>query len=107
MSDSRAYFDVLSQDCCSTHADVAEGKMMSSPGLKVKGKIFAFYHKSAMGFRLGPQFDPELFGISAWEPLSPFKTKPPLAGWLMVKEQEKKEWENLITLSLEYTRTLA
>jgi hypothetical protein len=80
--------------------------MMSSPGLKYNNKVFAFYHKGNMGFRLGPQFSPPQHGIKFAKPLSPFKTKPPLKGWYVIDQIEKDLWPVLAEMALEFTMTL-
>lgn len=79
----------------SSYPDVILGKMMSDPALKYKDKVFAFYHKKEMGFRLGSKFDPQKFGIAETKPLSPFKTKPPLRGWFIISGNESRLWEIL------------
>ena len=80
--------------------------MMSAPALKYKEKVFAFYHKQAMGFRLGPKFDPQKFGIVDAKPLSPFKTKPPLKGWFIISEANSRFWEMLTKRALDFTMSL-
>ena len=72
--------------------DVHLGKMMSSPGLKYKDKVFAFYHRESMRFRLGPNFDPV--------------KKPPLKGWFIVEKYESDTWDKLAEIALEFTKTL-
>lgn len=86
--------------------DVCVGKMMSSPGIKFKDKVFAFLHKESMGFRLGPSFNPDESGLQSIHPLSPFKTKAPLKGWYVVDAEEHDSWEALAKLALDFTRTL-
>lgn len=82
------------------------GKMMSSPGLKYRDKVFAFYKNGEMGFRLGPKFDPDKFGLTNAKPLSPFKTKPPLRGWYIIEKNESNLWDTLATMALDYTKTI-
>ena len=79
---------------------------MSSPGLKFKDNVFSFYHKEAMGFRLGPDFDPEKMGVKNARPLSPFKNKPPLRGWFILEKFESYSWDVLTKMALEFTKTL-
>ena len=88
----------------SENKDVHLGKMMSSPGLKVNDKVFAFYHKETMGFRLGKEFDAEKFGLKTARWLSPFKTKPPLKAWYIIDFEEEGFWEELADMALEFTR---
>ncbi|MEQ9220019.1 MAG: hypothetical protein RLO17_18335 [Cyclobacteriaceae bacterium] len=85
---------------------VETGNMMSSPGLKYNNKVFAFFYKKKMGFRLGPNFDTQKWGLKNPEPLSPFKTKPPLKGWLMIDQNEMDLWEPLAEMALTFTQTL-
>lgn len=83
---------------------VTIGKMMSAPALQYRGKVFAFFHKGAMTFKLGKQFDPEAFGLREWSYLSPFKNKPPMRGWLVVQAQEKDQWPYLTELALAFVQ---
>ncbi len=85
---------------------VAAGNMMSSPGLKYKGRVFAFYYRDKMGFRLGLNFDPKKHGITKPQLLSPFKTKPPLKGWYLIDKHEMSYWESLTDMALTFTRTI-
>ncbi len=59
-----------------------------------------------MGFRLGPNFNPEKMGIKNAKPLSPFKKKPPLKGWFIVEKYESNSWDVLVEMALEFTKTL-
>ena len=59
MSLPKKLFDALVAKYSSSDPDVHLGKMMSSPSLKFKDNVFSFYHKETMGFRLGPNFNPE------------------------------------------------
>lgn len=106
MSDLEKKFGEVQVKWIENDPDVVEGNMMRSPGLKYKDKVFAFYHKERMGFRMGPQFDPEKFGLIDWGPLSPFKTKPPLKGWFMVGEGDARFWDELTGLALEFTKSI-
>ena len=106
MNQSEKQFELLVAKYFSIDADVHPGKMMSSPGLKFKDKVFAFYHKETMGFRLGPNFNPEKMGLKNAKPLSPFKKKPPLKGWFIIEKIENNTWDTLTELALEFTKTL-
>ncbi len=101
-----ALFNSISSRFCEANKGVHLGKMMSSPGLKFNNKVFAFYHKETMGFRLGTTFDPISFGLKNVKPLSPFKTKPPLKGWYVIEKEESVIWDNLAGLALDFTMTL-
>ncbi len=85
-------------DICSglsRRKDVQVGKMMSSPALKYKNKVFAFFYKESMGFKLETEEVLQENGISNYALLSPFKTKPPLKGWYIVDESYIELWEVL------------
>lgn len=106
MNKAETKFMSLVNKLSSADDDVFLGKMMSSPGIKYKDKVFAFFNKDAMGFRLDTEFDIKKFGVKNPKPLSPFKTKPPLKGWWIVDYEEHKLWESLTELSLSYTKSL-
>ncbi len=79
---------------------VSLGKMMSSPGIKFKNKVFAFYYNKQMVFRLGKEFDPKSFQIKKYSLLNPFKNKPPLAGWFQITFADQDKWEKLARQAL-------
>ena len=99
-------FNQIVEKIKAKNADVHLGKMMSSPGLKVNNKVFAFYHKETMGFRLGKAFDANKFGLKTAQWLSPFKTKPPLKAWYVIDAEEEEYWEDLAEMALTFTRNL-
>lgn len=80
--------------------DCSLGKMMSSPGLKYKNKVFAFLWKDKMGFKLGKDYDMGKHAIHNWEYLSPFKTKAPLTAWYIVDESYHDLWKDLTLIAL-------
>ena len=98
-SGEKVYLGIVER-LSSENPDVFPGKMMSSPGLKYKGKVFVFFHKPEMGFRLGPDFDPDVSGLETIRLLSPFKTKAPLKGWFLIGESESERWEQLAEQAL-------
>lgn len=81
---------------------ITTGKMMSAPALQYRGKVFAFFHKEAMTFKLGKDFDPESFGLREWSYLSPFKNKPPMRAWVVVEALEKDQWPQFTELALAF-----
>lgn len=99
MTEAALYFEYL-VDQYTKQAGVARGKMMSSPALKAKGKVFAFFHNERMTFKLGKDFDPDVYGLVDWKYLSPFKNKPPMKGWISVPFTQKKEWSKLTNQAL-------
>ena len=74
---------------------------MSSPGLKYKDKVFTFYYKDLMCFRLGRDFDPKTEEIAEWGYLSPFKAKPPMYDWVEIGENYAAKWSGLAEMALE------
>ncbi len=106
MNSPEEHYHAIAHKFTSADGEVYHGKMMHSPGLKYRDKVFAFFHKEAMGFRLGPNFDPEKMGVINAKPLSPFKTKPPLKGWFIIEKHEMDTWGMLTELSLEFTKTI-
>ncbi|HMB64318.1 MAG TPA: hypothetical protein VKN36_14660 [Eudoraea sp.] len=103
---TEAHFMALVSKFSSSDPEIILGKMMSSPALKYRDRVFAFYHKHEMGFRLGPGFDPKKSGIRNARPLSPFKTKPPLRGWYIIAANESNTWEFLTGRALDFTMSL-
>ena len=95
MDKEEKLFEKISETLSGENKSVTAGKMMSSPGIKFKNKIIAFYSKQEMIFRLGKAFQPEKFKIKKYSLLSPFKSKPPLAGWFQVPYSENRKWEKL------------
>lgn len=106
MTKAENKYNQLVEKLTASDKNISAGKMMSSPGIKYKDKVFAFFNKEAMGFRLGNDFDIVGFGVSNPKPLSPFKSKPPLKGWWILDYEEHKHWPQLAELSLSYTKTL-
>lgn len=79
---------------------VNSGRMMSAPGITFNRKVFAFYWKKEMIFRLGKDFDAKTFGLKDWQLLNPFKNRPPMAGWFCVPYSESRHWEELARRAL-------
>lgn len=101
MNDSALLFNTITDNLSTSYNEVSSGKMMSSPGIKYKTKVFAFYFGNQMVFRLGKSFDPESEGITQFSYLSPFKNKPPLKGWLEVPFIYHRKWPDLAEQALE------
>ena len=86
---------------------VSLGKMMHSPAIKVQGKVFAFFHKGAMIFKLDQQTDLFMAKFPGSGYLSPFKNKPPMKGWLNVPAEFSDNWENLAFEAMKTTESIA
>ena len=93
-------FNSIIEKLSGEYEDVSRGKMMSSPAITCKNKVFAFYHREEMIFRLGRDFDPQEFQIKKVKVLSPFKTKPPLLDWFHIAFSGPEKWEELARYAL-------
>lgn len=83
---------------------VKTGRMMSAPGITFNGKVFVFYWKKEMIFRLGKDFDASAFGLKDWHLLNSFKNRPPMTGWFCVPYSESRHWEELARRAIAATR---
>ena len=87
---------------------VEYGKMMSSPAVTFNGKVFAFFNDSdflrGVGVRLGRDHDIDGEGLTGWQPLSPFKTKPPLKDWFVIGPDDTEHWDRLARAALKVMR---
>lgn len=101
MDTAKSVFDEIAEHLLEVSEDVSLGKMMSSPGIKYKGKVFAYYDNQKMGFRLGKAFNPQSVQLVHYTMLSPFKTKPPLDGWFVVSSEHMDQWDNLARLAMQ------
>ncbi|MCG8481758.1 MAG: hypothetical protein MJA31_00470 [Clostridia bacterium] len=100
MSDFREYFNHIRAELTELE-NVEIGRMMSSEGITYKTKVFAFYYKDSMVFKLGKSFEPESLGLSNWAWLNPFKNKPPLKAWFVIPGEYENRWHELAHLALE------
>ena len=80
--------------------NIITGNMMSSPGIKYKNKVIAFYHRNEMIFRVGKEADLVKLGIRKPKFLSPFKSKPPMTGWICLGYGERSNWEKICRFAL-------
>ncbi|MDA3952458.1 MAG: hypothetical protein PF485_02355 [Bacteroidales bacterium] len=106
MEKERVFYNELVEKIISNFKGTYEGKMMSSPGVKFNNKVFVFYFKKDMVFRLGDEFSPLAFAIKNPRLLDPFKNKPPLKGWFVIGYDQKDRWEELSDLAFEFVKTL-
>ena len=81
--------------------DITTGNMMSSPGIKYKDKVIAFYYNDEMVIRLGKSADHKSLGINNPKFLNPFKHKPPMTGWVCFSSNDIGRWEKLTHVALE------
>ena len=92
-------WQALADSLIEKYEDVTWGKMMSAPALQYNGKVFAFFYKGVMTFKLGKGYDIEQHGIHEYEHLAPFKAKPPMTAWFIV--DDATHWQTLATIALE------
>ncbi len=105
ISEAALCFDHIVDEMTEQIDGVTAGPMMSSPGIKYKGKVIAFFIKDEMGFRLGKHTEPSDLGLAEFRPLSPFKNKGPLPGWFIVGNAHMDRWADLATYALEAMQT--
>ncbi len=103
MTEAEALYEYIRDKLCQEEG-VVIGKMMSSPAVKYKGKVFTFFHNEKMTFKLGKNFEPEEEGLQGCTYLNPFKNKPPMRAWIIVPYEEKDRWEDLAHLALNKIR---
>ena len=101
MTKGEKLFNKIADEMASTIPKCERGPMMSAPGIKYNGKVFAFFHEEEMTFKLGKDFDPVANDISYYSYLSPFKNKPPMKAWFQIPEELSHRWEELAQLALE------
>lgn len=92
-------FDSIAKNSIRNLQGCELGKMMSSPGLKYKNKVFAFFWDDHMGFKLGKEYDIAAHGSKKWSYLSPFKTKPPMKAWYVLPKEEAHLWDELTNVA--------
>jgi len=103
MEAKEALFQKIAEGLIAGEEGVDRGKMMSAPGIRYRGKVFAFFHEDKMTFKLGKDFDPEANNIKQFSLLNPFKNKPPMKAWFIIPEPA--HWERLALLALEKIRS--
>lgn len=88
-------FESIGEEMIARYPDVEWGKMMSSPALTYQNKVFAFFYRDIMVFRLGKGFEPTKFGVKDFRFLNPFKDRPPMKGWFEIPQSEDDHWASL------------
>ncbi|MEX0314117.1 MAG: hypothetical protein AB3N18_08065 [Allomuricauda sp.] len=98
-------FMEIREQFCIKYPEVTEGKMMSSPAIHYKSKVFAFFsRKQKMVFKLGKGYPLNELDVEISE-FNPFKNKKPLSGWYEVEYKYHKNWEGLTQLALTTIQT--
>lgn len=84
--------------------DIARGRMMSAAALTHRGKVFVFFStkggRVGLGVRLGREYPVEELGLTDWQHLAPFKTKPPMKDWIVAGAGDAERWDELAELAL-------
>ena len=104
MNTPEQQFYTIAEKLAAESQEITTGKMMSSPGIRYKNKVVAFFYHEAMVFKLGRAFDPASYGLHEYQLLSPFKTKPPLRDWFEISAAHSDRWEELTRLALQRMR---
>jgi hypothetical protein len=104
MSTADQQFSAIAEQLAAESQEITTGKMMSSPGIRYRNKVIAFFYHEAMVFKLGRAFDPGTFGLHDYQLLSPYKTRPPLRDWFEVSATHIDRWEELARLALQRMR---
>jgi len=89
----KAKFYSILKSMSSQHAEVNAGKMMSSPGITFRKKVFTFLYHDSMVFKLGKDRDlKKEYGIDDYALLNPFKNRPPMKGWYVISKENMQVW---------------
>ena len=104
MSTAEQQVSAIAEQLAAESQEITTGKMMSSPGIRYRNKVIAFFYHEAMVFKLGRAFDPGTFGLHDYQLLSPYKTRPPLRDWFEVSATHSDRWEELARLALRRMR---
>ncbi len=83
------YFEAIQNEMEAAYPGVAAGKMMRSPAITYRSKVFAFFHQNEMVFKL---YLDQYVGARF---LQPFKYKKPMKGWLIVPGDFNHDWASL------------
>ena len=82
--------------------------MMSAEAVTYRGKVFAFRSTktgtAGLGVRLGRDFDFPSIPTDEWTHLAPFKTKPPMKDWIIVRDDQARHWPELAGIALTLMR---
>ncbi|MFS4466287.1 hypothetical protein [Maribacter sp. 2210JD10-5] len=94
-------FETIRKFLCTSERNITEGKMMRSPAIHYKNKVFAFFStKDRMVFKLGKVLDLSQYNFEILV-FNPFKNKGPLTGWYEVDYINNDYWEQLAQKALE------
>lgn len=99
---------ILRDRLLATHVDVLRGKMMSADALTLHGKVFVFFSqkggRKGLGCRVGRDADLVQFGLTDWQNLAPFKSKPPMKDWIVIGSGDLAHWARIAEHCLHLSR---
>lgn len=105
INDSENRFFEIASILSGEDKNIITGNMMSSPGIKYKNKVIAFYHQNEMVIRLGKGADLKSLKINNPKFLNPFKHKPPMTGWICFSYKDHERWEKLCRVALDVMKS--
>ena len=88
-------FHSIAKEMIEENPKINTGNMMRSPALTYGDKVFAFFYKDQMVFKLGDHTPLHMEEYPGSTFLDPFKNKPPLKGWLVVPSEYQPHWKSL------------
>ena len=104
MRDLRNEWVKLADRMTEQEVDIDKGNMMSADALTLNSKVFIFYSKKGgregLGCRIGRETDIGALGLSDWQYLAPFKSKPPMKDWIVIGAGDVDRWMELASICL-------
>lgn len=98
---SEVFFFEIANTLSGEDKNISMAKMMSSPGIKYKTKMIAFYHQDELVIRLGKSADLDALGIKTPKFLNPFKHKPSMTGWICFSYDDHESWEEFARIAID------
>lgn len=92
--DAYRKYKQVAEDSLQQFPEADYGKMMSAEAIIVNKKVFAFFYKNEMCFRLGENFPIADYNLDQWHHLNPFKKKVAMKAWFCISEQDSRHWKN-------------
>jgi len=102
--DAQAAYDAVADRFLPDPA-VAEGRMMSSQGLKVQGKFFAWLYRGQLVVKLPKERCTALVdgGATRFDPGG----SRPMKEWIVIPADRSEEWPALADEALAFVRSIA
>jgi hypothetical protein len=102
MSADDAYAGLL-EALTADDPDTEVGRALSSDGLKVGGKLFAFRVRGGLGIKLPAERCEELVAAGVATPMQTGKGRP-MREWVRVEPEETARWRALAEEAREFVR---